>query len=657
MRKTDFIQQKTIDKITKTLLDSLGKANQFRIEKGVGQVADLWQESDGSETDFEVFCKTYFVADSAELDKLYSRLERNFEAISGTLHKADVLLKEPVQMTGIESSSVDLLFAGYDISAHVNEDMYGNKIAFITALNFPFYSLEEKTKLGENWTRMQWAHARMGDRFTSRIPATIVQEVSQTLSDADNYISNYNVFMGNLLNQSGETMFPGDMKLITHWGLRDELKSNYADAANGLEKQEMIYSVMKRIIEQSIPNQVINSGDYTWNPVSNKIFKDGKEVSATPEADVRYKVLQGNFHVMRKMDAYSPHYPNAISRNFDETMEIPVEDVKQLFATLLSSPQVKEVADVIKSRVGRDLRPYDIWYNGFKARGTNAEYELTKITSEKYPTPMAFEKDLGNILVKLGWKADKASEIASLVQVDPSTGAGHAWGAVMRGDKARLRTRIGEKGMDYKGYNIAVHEYGHNVEQTITLNDVDYWILNGVPNNAFTEAVAFMFQKRDMELLGFKDANPDADAYLALDNFWSSYEIMGVALVDIAVWEWMYANPDVTPAQLKEAVITEAQKVWNEYYAGILGDKDEPILGIYSHMIDYPLYLSYYPIGHLISFQVEQAMKGKNMADEMQRMYTQGRIVPQLWMKNAVGKEISSEPLLKAVDEALKNLK
>ncbi len=41
----------------------------------------------------------------------------------------------------------------------------------------------------------------------------------------------------------------------------------------------------------------------------------------------------------------------------------------------------------------------------------------------------------------------------------------------------------------------------------------------------------------------------------------------------------------------------------------------------------------------------------------MQRMYTQGRIVPQLWMKNAVGKEISSEPLLKAVDEALKNLK
>ena len=656
MKKKAIIPVRSIDKISKSLVDSLGETSKFRIEKGVAQVANLWQESDGTVDDFENFCKTYFVADTVELDKLYSRLERNFEAINGLLHQVDVKLKEPVQMTDIESSPVDLLFAGYDVTAHLKEDFYNNKIAFITALNFPFYTLEEKTELGKNWTNKQWAYARMGDQFTERIPALIVQEVSRTLSDADNYISNYNIFMGNLLNEQGKTLFPDEMKLISHWGLRDELKSNYADTLNGVKKQEMIYTVMKRIIDQTIPSQVINSAEFTWNPISNQVFQNGNEVSATPEDDVRYETLLKNFRVMKAVDAYSPNFPNAISRNFDQTMEIPVEDVKQLFKTLLSSPQVKQVAKLIQNRLGRDLRPFDIWYNGFKARGTISEDELTKITSAKYPNPKAFENDLVNILVKLGWNADKAQEIASLVQVDPSTGAGHAWGAVMRGDKARLRTRIGEKGMDYKGYNIAVHEFGHNVEQTITLNDVDYWMLNGVPNNAFTEAVAFMFQKRDLELLGFKNANPDADAYLALDNFWASYEIMGVALVDIAVWEWMYANPKATPAQLKEAVITEAKKVWNEYYAGILGDKDEPILSIYSHMIDYPLYLSYYPIGHLISFQVEQAMKGKNMADEMQRMYTQGRIVPQLWMKNAVGVEISTEPLLRAVDDALKSL-
>lgn len=657
MKEKRFISEKSVSEVTKSLLDSIGETQRIRIERGVKQVAQLWQQTDGTNEDFTTFCMENFIADSVQLDVLYKRLEKNFETLSGYFNEIDVTLKEPIQLVGFEESPVDMLFGGYDVRAHMDDDFYANKIAFVTALNFPFYSLDEKTKLGDTWTRKQWAYARMGDRFTSRIPAQVQQHLSQTLTNADSYISNYNIYMGQLVDAKGEKLFPADMKLITHWGLRDELKSDYADKVNGLKKQQLIYEVMKRIIDQSIPSEVINNGKYTWNPVENKIFDSGKELPSKPENDVRYEVLLQNFKANRQIDAYSPNFPTALSRNFDAAMEIPQKDVENLFKSLLSSQQVKEVAAYIKSRLGRDLQPFDIWYNGFKAKGEISEDELTKITSAKYPTPLAVEKDLPNILIKLGWKSEKARQIASLVQVDASLGAGHAWGAVLRGQKARLRTRIGENGMDYKGYNIAVHEFGHNTEQTITLNDVDYWMLNGVPNNAFTEAVAFMFQKRDLELLGIKNANPDAEAFLALDNFWASYEIMGVALVDIAVWEWMYANPNATPAQLKDAVITEAKKVWNEYYAGILGGKDEPILGIYSHMIDYPLYLSYYPIGHLIDFQVEKQMKGKNMADEMQRMYTQGRIVPQIWMKNGVGQAISVEPTLKAVDEALKVVK
>ena len=657
MKEKRFISEKSVSEVTKSLLDSIGETQRIRIERGVKQVAQLWQQTDGTNEDFTTFCMENFIADSVQLDVLYKRLEKNFETLSGYFNEIDVTLKEPIQLVGFEESPVDMLFGGYDVRAHMDDDFYANKIAFVTALNFPFYSLDEKTKLGDTWTRKQWAYARMGDRFTSRIPAQVQQHLSQTLTNADSYISNYNIYMGQLVDAKGEKLFPADMKLITHWGLRDELKSDYADKVNGLNKQQLIYEVMKRIIDQSIPSEVINNGKYTWNPVENKIFDSGKELPSRPENDVRYEVLLQNFKANRQIDAYSPNFPTALSRNFDAAMEIPQKDVENLFKSLLSSQQVKEVAAYIKSRLGRDLQPFDIWYNGFKAKGEISEDELTKITSAKYPTPLAVEKDLPNILIKLGWKSEKARQIASLVQVDASLGAGHAWGAVLRGQKARLRTRICENGMDYKGYNIAVHEFGHNTEQTITLNDVDYWMLNGVPNNAFTEAVAFMFQKRDLELLGVKNANPDAEAFLALDNFWASYEIMGVALVDIAVWEWMYANPNATPAQLKDAVITEAKKVWNEYYAGILGGKDEPILGIYSHMIDYPLYLSYYPIGHLIDFQVEQQMKGKNMADEMQRMYTQGRIVPQIWMKNGVGQAISVEPTLKAVDEALKVVK
>lgn len=656
MTRVNFISNSQVDHVVSLLKEAKGEEHTFRIQRGVEQAAGLWRAEDGTEEEFTAFCKENFISDANELDKLFNTLERNFEVLNGYYHKIAVKLQEPLQLEGPDITPVDLMFGGYNASAHLYDDFYANKIAFITALNFPFYSLEEKTELGPNWTPKEWAYARMGDKFTSRVPAEITQNISQTTTEADAYISDYNIYMGQLRNNNGEQLFPDGMKLITHWGLRDELKSNYADSERGLEKQRMIYQVMQRIIDQTIPVQMINKEEYTWNPYSNELFQNGKPTEGTPEANKRYEVFLDNFHAMQEMDPYSSHYPTELDRAFDATMEIPQKDVETLFRGLLSSPQVKKVAAFISSRLGRPLEPFDIWYNGFKAGKGIPEDQLSAVTSKKYPNKEAVEQDLPNILVKLGWTREKAEEICSLVGVDASRGAGHAWGAEMRNDDARLRTRIGEGGMDYKGYNIAVHEFGHNVEQTITMNDVDYYSINGVPNTAFTEAIAFLFQKRDLELLGLQNPNPEDEHYLALDNFWSCYEIMGVSLVDIGVWEWLYEHPKATAAELKEAVMSIAKEIWNTYYAGILGDEDETLLGVYSHMIDYPLYLPNYPMGHLINFQIEQQVRGKNLADEVTRMLTQGSIIPQLWMKGAVGSPISIEPLLEATDKALEVL-
>jgi hypothetical protein len=71
-------------------------------------------------------------------------------------------------------------------------------------------------------------------------------------------------------------------------------------------------------------------------------------------------------------------------------------------------------------------------------------------------------------------------------------------------------------------------------------------------------------------------------------------------------------------------------------------------------MIDNPLYLSAYPVGHLIQFQLEQFMEGKELPDEVYRMYTLGLLAPQVWMKKAVGEAISIDPVLSAAQEALK---
>ena len=657
MNPAAFITAAQTEEVIAQLKDSLGEASAFRVERGVEQVAALWREQDGNAEAFAQFCKRSFMGDTAALATLFATLERNFEVMGGYFHKMDVELKMPLQLEGPAITPVDMMFGSYDASAHLTDDLYGNKVAFLTALNFPFYSLEVKTEQGAGWSRREWAYARMGDRFISRVPAAIQQDISKTLTEADAYISDYNILMDNLRNDAGEQLFPEGMKLITHWGLRDELKSNYADPERGVEKQRMIYKVMQRIIDQSIPREVINSGSHTWNPETNEIFIDGDAITGTPEETRRYEVFLKNFHAMRQLDAYSPHYPTQLTRAFDATMEVPQKDVEALFVGLLSSPQVKEVASFIASRLGRELEPFDIWYNGFKGGEGIPEEQLTALTSRKYPDAAALEKELPNILVKLGWNPVKAKEITSLITVDASRGAGHAWGAAMRNDLSRLRTRIGEGGMDYKGYNIAVHEFGHNVEQTITMNDVDYYMLNGVPNTSFTEAVAFLFQKRDLELLGLKNSNPDEAHWLALSSFLSAYEIMGVSLVDIRVWVWRYDHPDATASQLIEAVIAIAKEVWNSYYAGVLGGEGETLLGIYSHMIDFPLYLPNYPMGHLIDFQIEQQVKGKNLAEEIERMYTQGSIIPQLWMQHAVGAPISIDPLLAATGEALKSLK
>ncbi len=85
---------------------------------------------------------------------------------------------------------------------------------------------------------------------------------------------------------------------------------------------------------------------------------------------------------------------------------------------------------------------------------------------------------------------------------------------------------------------------------------------------------------------------------------------------------------------------------------GILGGKDETLLGIYSHMIDYPLYLPNYPMGHLIAFQIEQQVRGKNLADEMNRMYTQGSIIPQLWIKTL---SVHLFPLIRCLPQPMRH--
>jgi len=649
------IMESTINQAVDSLIKKHGSNEQDRIYRGVKLTASFWRETDGKDADFVAFCNQNYIADSATLDKLFNRISENFEVIFGYFNTISVDLQRPLHLDMGEILPIDERFGSYSPSTHFTDDFFKNKIAFIISLNFPYFSLDQKNELAAKWTRKEWAYARLGDVFNSRVPAEVNQSLANAYTASDMYIADYNIFAGRLLDNNGKTLFPEGMKLLSHWNIRDEIKSNYGKEG-GLEKQRLLYEVMKRIITQEIPVEVINSEKYTWNPYSNKVFNDQQEVSAKPESEKRYAVLLDFFHAQQKIDPFYPGLNTYIKRNFEEDMEIPLEDTEKLFGQYLSSPEVQKGAAVIKKRLGRDLEPFDIWYDGFKTRTSIPAETLDKATRSKYPNRQAVQDDLPQILIKLGFDKSEAMEITSRIQVDAARGSGHASGSLTKEQKSLLRTRIFSDGMDYKGYNIAIHEFGHNVEQTISLHNVDYYMLNGVPNTAFTEAIAFIFQKRDLELLGMKEKSADQEYLNSLDNFWSLYEIMGVSLVDIGTWKWLYAHPNATAPELRDAVNSIAIEVWNQYFAPVFGIKDQRILAIYSHSINAPLYLPNYAFGHIIQFQIEEYLKGKDFAREIGRIYSLGDLTPDYWMKQSVGASISVQPIFNSVNEALEKI-
>ena len=648
-----YIDDAAAQKVKAELLQKFGANEKFRVERGVEQVAGLWLESDGGPDGFAAFCRENFVASGAPQEALFKKLEFYSEVIGGHFGEMSMDKDQPVDLDWGEISPLDIAMNGFDPAAHVSDDMFKNKTAFISLLNFPVYTLEEKTAQGAGWDRLQWAYARTAGSNTTRLPAAVSQDISTRMAAAGRYISDYNIFMGSILGPDNLPLFPADMKLLCHWGLRDELKARYAEPG-ALVKQHAIYRIMERIIRQEIPEVMVNSGRYQWNPFSNAVFDQGQPVETVAEPNTRYKTFLDTFQAMRRIDPYSPLYPDHIRRSFEVGREIPEKDVEAMFRELLSSPQVRKVADLIRRRLGRKLQPFDIWYPGLRTGAELPEEELDRIVRERYPDAAALEKDLPNILTRLGFSPERAAYVAARVQVDPARGSGHNAQAQSRKFKSRLRTRVPAGGMNYKGYNIALHEFGHAVENVLDLHLIDRYSLAGVPNGAVTEAFAFIFQERDLEMLDVREPDPRQRELKVLDTFWGAYEIMGVSLVDMQAWHWLYDHPQATPAELKQAVIAIAKKVWNRYYAPVFGVRDQEILAIYSHMIDYTLYLPHYALGNVIQFQLEDFLKDKVLGPEMERMCAAGNITPTEWMKNAVGTGISVKPLLKAVDRALK---
>ena len=651
-------EQQSQNSLVPVLIDSLqtiyGDLEAERIERGVNHVANLWFAKDGSDEEFEEFCLKQFIPSGEKLDKLFKTVENQLELIYGHTREMSIYLDLPLVTMQEPVTEIDRLFS----KTKPNVDFYSSKLAFAIALNFPYYSPQEKEALGGKWSRKEWAMVRLGDRFSYRTNPDIKSEATPLPEDLADYTKLYIISMDHILSSEMEILFPDGTRLNCHNGLRDEIKGLYT-RENPLPRQRMIYQIVQHVLDQSIPKCMVGETEFFWNPYANEVFKKENDsyakVDFEEEKDRRYRFLHNSFSSKIAEDVKYPEGSTYLTRTF-ENRQLSEERVVDLLESIVGSPERLEVAKILQKRLGRDLEPFDIWYPGFQSQSNHDMDMLDRIIRENYSSPMAFQEDIPNILKRIGFEDDIADFLGNHVIVDPIPSGGHANGAQMKGESAHLRTRFEPYGLNYKGYRIGMHEIGHTIEQNISLYKTDYYSLKGIPSAPFTECMADLIAYRDVLGLGVSNEYSKKERELnALASFMYVWEMGAEGLHEIRVWNWFYEHQDATVEELRKATIDIANEVWNEYFADIFGDKNNPILSIYNHFLGGSLYLHAYPLGNIVLMQVEEYFEGRDFAKEMVRMCTIGKLTPDMWMQEATGDKVSTEPMLRAVRRAINN--
>lgn len=230
----------TIAMIEARLIAKHGEDQRTRVERGLRQVAEFWRAGDGDAAVFEGFVLANFAGDPATVDAMLLRYQNLLEQLNGHMHEINREFRQQADLDVGPVLPFDELFAGYDPAAHVVDDFFNNKLAFVVLLNFPLTTLEERLSEGPKWSRKEWAEVRLAQNFSMRIPAAVNLDIARAASEADFYISQYNIWMHHVLGQNGQALFPPKLRLLSHWNLRDEIKADYADTQHGLEKQRCV---------------------------------------------------------------------------------------------------------------------------------------------------------------------------------------------------------------------------------------------------------------------------------------------------------------------------------------------------------------------------------------------------------------------------------
>lgn len=642
-----------VDQVVATLVERHGPEHSEPIRAGVERVAACWTPADGSADEFTRFCTEHYVAGAEDRTRLLARLETVLSKTQGHLQEVSRTVRRWSELTGDELPGIDGLLAGFDPAPDLAEQLYAQRIAFLLLLNFAPPTLEQMQRDGRDWSADQWVAARLTRALPARVPAAVQTAARRAQLEATQWAFNFEPCVGALVDAGGRRLYAPGTRLLPHWKMRDEVIQMYGQP-DALPRQRALMWCLGRTIEGSLPAVLLERDpEEDWDPQANTL--GGRTVSA-PVGLVRYERWLALFRAERALDAYYPAYPTALARSWDLDREIPVARVEEILTELLAAPVRARLYAFVRGRLGRPLEAHDVYCMAPFARAPDEE--LDAAVARRFPDLDAFAEQLPATLRAVGFSPADADWLAGRIRVERGRDAGHCCPSGLPEYGPWLRTSLQRGRFNFAAYGTAMHELGHAVESSLSVGRPPRPALRGVPGSCAVESTANIFCDRRFALVGVRTSTEDIDPLdqMTIENMLGSCQLAGPALLELRAWQWLYEHPAATPAELRDAVLRIAADTWQEFYAPYFGPDPYHLLAAYQHMLSHPLYLANYVLSGIALQQLRAHVREGDVAAELVRMCTLGRLTPDVWMERAVGAPLSAEPLLRDTERVLARL-
>ncbi|MDR0619472.1 MAG: hypothetical protein LBG17_06200 [Bacteroidales bacterium] len=340
----------------------------------------------------------------------------------------------------------------------------------------------------------------------------------------------------------------------------------------------------------------------------------------------RFNYLLAFMQAQMKPDSYLKN--NFLVRTLDRRYEISVDDIKNMIGDFLKSEEIKQTCKLLKNELGRNLTEEDIY--------TEEDDEI----KYQYKSVAAFTLDMPRILENAGFFEADIQTMLQNIKIESTTNMGTYYSDILKNGKGYLLVNIDDTGVSPASFRKAIYDFGALVSVMIankTLFENDFnvrrggYFMDDVPNEYFAGGLGIYILEKNNSLSDLRYLNMMLKA--------------GMALTEIYIWEAWYGNTSMTASVLKDEVQRIAKEVWNKYFYGYFGSKDNPLFASNDAMLMYPLMLPAAVTGNITEMRVRDVIlnasaKASNDDTDLSEffkklcdIYSMGKLTPALWFK------------------------